>query len=134
MFDEKDPQACFDELSSNPSALLVDCRTTAEWELVGTPDLSAIGKRTLLVEWTNAANQKNPAFLEQIKGFASADTPIILMCRIGGRSAAACQFLAENGFSNLTNMTEGYEGRTDENGHRNSYEGWRARNLPWRQT
>ena len=134
MVNEKDPQECYDQLASDPSALLVDCRSAVEWELVGTPNLSAVGKKTLLVEWTTATNQKNPHFLEQIKGFASSDTPIIMICRVGGRSAAACQFLAENGFTNVTNMREGYEGRADENGHRNSFEGWRVRQLPWHQS
>lgn len=134
MFDEKDPQACYEILSSNPSALLVDCRAQIEWEFVGTPDLGAIGKKALLVEWTNSAHQRNPDFLDTIKSFATPDTPIIIMCRIGGRSAAACQMLAENGFTNLTNMSEGYEGRIDAHGHRNSFEGWRARNLPWTQS
>lgn len=134
MFDEKDPQACYEILSSNPSALLVDCRAQIEWEFVGTPDLGAIGKKALLVEWTNSAHQRNPDFLDTIKSFATPETPIIIMCRIGGRSAAACQMLAENGFTNLTNMSEGYEGRIDAQGHRNSFEGWRARNLPWTQS
>ena len=58
----------------------------------------------------------------------------VIMALLGGRSAAACQYLAENGFTNLTNMTEGFEGRVDEAGHRNSFEGWRARNLPWFQS
>ena len=134
MVKEKDPQDCYAQLASDPLALLVDCRSAQEWELVGTPNLSAIGKKTLLVEWTTASNQKNPHFLEQIKGFATLDTPIIIMCRIGVRSAAACAYLAEHGFTNLTNMREGYEGRVNDEGHRNSFEGWRARKLPWHQS
>ena len=134
MVNEKDPQDCYAQLASDPLALLVDCRSAQEWELVGTPNLSAIGKKTLLVEWTTASNQKNPHFLEQIKGFATLDTPIIIMCRIGVRSASACAYLAEHGFTNLTNMREGYEGRVNDQGHRNSFEGWRARKLPWHQS
>ena len=134
MVNEKDPQACYDMLAADPSCLLIDCRAAIEWEWVGIANLEALGKRTLLVEWTTADNQRNPHFLDQIKGFATTDTPIIMMCRIGGRSAAACHYLAEHGFTNLTNMSEGFEGRADENGHRNSFEGWRARQLPWNQS
>lgn len=134
MYKEDDPQNCFDILASDASALLIDCRSQKEWDLTGIPDLSQIGKKTLLVEWTDSENQRNPQFMAQIKSFAAHDTPIIMICRIGGRSAAACHYLAENGFTNLTNMTEGFEGRVDEAGHRNSFEGWRARNLPWRQS
>ena len=87
-----------------------------------------------MVEWNDDNNQRNPQFIAQIKRFAAPDTPIIMICRIGGRSAAACQYLAENGFTNLTNRPEGFEGRVDEAGHRNSVEGWRARQLPWHQS
>lgn len=134
MFDEKDPQACFDQLSADPTALLIDCRAKIEWDLVGIADLSSLGKKTLLIEWTDNANQRNPQFADHVSGYASKDTPIIIMCRIGGRSQAACQYLAELGYTNLTNMSEGYEGRADAQGHRNSFEGWRARNLPWHQS
>ena len=134
MYDTKDPQACFDHLASDPQALLVDCRSAVEWELLGIPDLSALGKKTLMVEWTDYKNQRNPDFLDNIKSFASPKTPIIMICRIGGRSAAACQLLIDHGFSNVTNMSEGYEGRLNENGHRNVIEGWRARGLPWQQS
>jgi rhodanese-related sulfurtransferase len=134
MVREEDPQSCFDMLAADSSALLVDCRSQKEWDLIGTPDLSQMGKKTLLVEWNDGDNQRNPNFIAQISRFAAHDTPIIMMCRIGGRSAAACHYLAEQGFTNLTNMAEGFEGRVDEAGHRNSFEGWRARNLPWRQS
>lgn len=134
MFDAKDPATCFAQLSENPQALLVDCRSAIEWQLLGIPDLSSLGKKTLLVEWTDYNNQRNPNFLDQITGFATKDTPIIMICRIGGRSAAACQLLVDNGFTTVTNMTEGYEGRVNENGHRNVVEGWRARGLPWQQS
>ena len=112
MVNEKDPQECYDQLASDPSTLLVDCRSAVEWELMGTPNLSAVGKKTLLVEWTTATNQKNPNFLEQIKGFATTDTPIIMICRIGGRSAAACQFLAENGFQSHPTVVGWLPGHT----------------------
>jgi rhodanese-related sulfurtransferase len=38
-------------LSRDPKAVLVDVRTTAEWNYVGLPDLTAIGKPLLRVEW-----------------------------------------------------------------------------------
>ncbi len=38
------------------------------------------------------------------------------------------------GFTSLVNVTEGFEGRNDENGHRNSVEGWKFHKLPWTQS
>ena len=131
---EANPQDCYEMLQNDAKALLIDCRATIEWQLLGTPNLDSIGKKALLIEWTSMSNQLNTNFVDNVSTYASKDTPIIIMCRIGGRSAAAAQSLIEAGYSNVTNMTEGYEGRTDENGHRNSIEGWRARGLPWHQS
>ena len=134
MMKQENPTECYEKLKQDERSLLVDCRAEIEWTLLGTADLSEMGKKTLLVEWTNLANQRNPEFVNEIASYVSKDTPLIIMCRIGGRSAAAANALIEAGFSDVTNMAEGYEGRADEKGHRNSFEGWRARGLPWNQT
>lgn len=134
MMKEANPQDCYEMLQNDANALLIDCRATIEWQLLGTPNLDSIGKKALLIEWTSMSNQLNTNFVDNVSTYASKDTPIIIMCRIGGRSAAAAQSLIEAGYKDVTNMTEGYEGRTDENGHRNSIEGWRARGLPWHQS
>ena len=129
-----DPKACFDLMRDDVATLLIDCRSAIECELTGVVDLSSCGKKPLFVEWTDNQNQRNTKFVDDIKSFAALDTPIIMMCRIGVRSDAACALLAENGFTNLTNMAQGFEGRADDSGHRNSFEGWRAHNLPWVQS
>lgn len=134
MLKEENPSACYQKLKDDETCLLIDCRAEIEWQLTGTADLSKIHKKTLLVEWTNLANQRNPEFINEIASYISKDTPLIIMCRIGGRSAAAGNALIEAGFSDVTNMSEGFEGRADENGQRNSFEGWRARGLPWTQS
>ena len=38
-------------LSDDPSSTLIDVRTRAEWAYVGAPDLTAIGKSVLFLEW-----------------------------------------------------------------------------------
>lgn len=131
---QQDPTTCFTRLQEEADCLLVDCRAPMEWDLTGLADLSSCNKKALLVAWTDNDNQRNAEFEASIRAFADQDTPIIIMCRIGGRSHAACELLAANGFTDLTNMTEGFEGRADEQGHRNSFEGWRARGLPWFQS
>ena len=44
------------------------------------------------------------AELEQYK-----DTPIIVYCQAGVRSAMACKFLAAHGFKQLVNLTDGMQ-------------------------
>ncbi|MEL0293579.1 MAG: hypothetical protein VXA66_07900 [Alphaproteobacteria bacterium] len=41
---EVTPQEAFAALSADETAILVDCRSRAEWIYTGTPDLSSIGK------------------------------------------------------------------------------------------
>ena len=41
------PQESWEILASNPKALLVDVRTQAEWNFVGVPDTSDLGRARL---------------------------------------------------------------------------------------
>ena len=51
-------------LESDPRAQLVDVRTTAEWNFVGLPDLSSVGREALLVEWQSFPTMRpNPNFV-----------------------------------------------------------------------
>ena len=45
------PDEAWALLKRQPGAQLVDVRTTAEWNFVGLPDLSSLGRTAHLVEW-----------------------------------------------------------------------------------
>ena len=45
------PKEAWDLLARESGAVLVDCRSQAEWSFVGTPDLGSLGKRPVFVEW-----------------------------------------------------------------------------------
>jgi rhodanese-related sulfurtransferase len=56
-------------LVSRPGAQPIDVRTRAEWTYVGIPDLGAIGKRAVLVEWQTFPDQTvDPGFVERLAG------------------------------------------------------------------
>ena len=133
MFRELTPPECFGELAEKPDAVLIDCRTPVEWHFTGTPDLSSINKKALLLAIADESGRSNPEFLSTVTSIAGHDTPLYLLCRVGGRSANACQLLGQAGFIDLVNVIEGFEGRVDENGHRNTTEGWKFHGLPWHQ-
>ncbi len=133
MFEEIAPSAAYAALTSTPDAQLVDCRSMAEWKLIGAPDLSAIDKQVIYLEWQTLDGQRNAGFCEEIAAQHSKDTPIYIICRSGVRSAAACTALAEAGFSSLFNVAGGFEGNINADGHRASQEGWKFEGLPWRQ-
>lgn len=133
MFRELSPIEAFTEMGDIANAVLIDCRTPAEWHLTGTPDLSSLNKQVALIPLSDETGRPNPDFIEKVGEIASEDVPLLLLCRVGGRSANACNMLASAGYTNLANILEGFEGRADDNGHRNSFEGWKFHQLPWRQ-
>lgn len=119
-------------IAGSPEAVLVDVRTAAEWSYVGQPDLTAIGKQVRSVEWIRFPDgSPNPTFVEDATAGLEPDQPILLICRSGARSRSAAQALAAAGFTDTYNVTEGFEGDLDADGHRTT--GWKGAGLPWRQ-
>lgn len=119
-------------LSEQESATLIDVRTTAEWNFVGTADLASIGKQVRLVEWTQfPGGTPNPGFDQQATEGLDADQPVLMLCRSGARSKAAGERLVSLGYSTVYNVSAGFEGDLDESGHRHG--GWKDA-LPWKQS
>ena len=61
------------------------------------------------------------------------DTTLLFLCRSGARSKAAAIAMTDLGFTRAYNVSEGFEGNLDGNGHRGVAEGWKAAGLPWQQ-
>ncbi len=129
------PQEAFDALRVNPDAVLVDVRTQPELVFVGTPDLSAIGKRLVVVEWqTQPPGAPNDQFVEHLKAAGvDASMPVYFLCRSGARSRAAAILATAAGYDEAYNVGAGFEGAVDAEGHRGKTSGWKASMLPWRQ-
>ena len=121
----------WDMLSSDPGAILVDVRSMAEWNFVGVPDLTSIGKEVRLVEWTSyPTGAPNTEFVDQATGGIGPDQDILLLCRSGARSHAAAEALKAAGFANAYNVSAGFEGDVGPDRHRHG--GWKE-HLPWIQ-
>ncbi|MBP0446022.1 rhodanese-like domain-containing protein [Roseomonas sp. SSH11] len=129
------PQDSYEVIKADPDAVLVDVRTDAEWNFVGIPDLSEAGKQPLLNPWQlYPSMQVNGAFVEGLR--RAGVTPlskIYFLCRSGARSLAAAQAAQAAGFPHAFNVSDGFEGPVDAEGHRGSVSGWKASGLPWRQ-
>ena len=99
--DAVDVDTTWQSLVSRPGAQLIDVRTRAEWTYVGIPDLGAIGKRAVLVEWQTFPDQAvDPRFVERLAGElralgAQLNDDLFFICRSGGRSLAAAKAMAE---------------------------------------
>src|ERR1700716_143981 len=79
------PEEAWTLLTDNPEAVLVDCRTDAEWRFVGVADLSSLQRDVVYVEWNTTDGKHNDAFVEDLKaaGVTPGAQPVVFLCRSG---------------------------------------------------
>ncbi|HJP36543.1 MAG TPA: rhodanese-like domain-containing protein [Gammaproteobacteria bacterium] len=130
------PADAYQLLQDDPRAVLVDIRSTMEHLFVGHP------KGAVHIPWVDEPEWTvNPHFVTRVRELmlggvidgGNGAAPVILICRSGKRTMDAGQLLVENGFSNVFNVLEGFEGDLDHDHHRSSLGGWRFHGLPWEQ-
>lgn len=132
-------QEAWVRLKDDAGAVLIDVRTRAEWTFVGLPDLSALNKRVLPIEWqTFPDNRPDPEFVGKLGTLlegagVSKDAELFFICRSGARSHAAAVAMAGAGFAHCHNVEDGFEGPLDATQKRGLVAGWKAAGLPWRQ-
>lgn len=128
----------------NPRAVvLIDVRSRLEVGLTGQPartDLHVPLLDTAVpLRWDAAAGgwamTPNPGFAREVSerlaglGF-SRDTPLLMLCGSGERSARAADALAALGYTRTINVIDGFEGDIDADGRR-AVNGWKNAGLPW---
>ncbi len=136
------PHDVWDSLSQDANAVLVDVRSAAEWAFVGVPDLSDLGRAPIQVEWASFPEMsRNVDFAQQVLDALGGAAPsqAFFICRSGARSLSAAQTMAqafaERGESVVcVNVTEGFEGDLNDEKHRGTRCGWKARGLSWVQS
>ncbi|MEL6710951.1 MAG: rhodanese-like domain-containing protein [Pseudomonadota bacterium] len=130
------PDEAYQLLQADSRALLVDVRSTMEYLFVGHP----VG--AVHIPWIDEPGWKaNPDFITDVRKLSlganeeqtDACPPIILICRSGQRSQEAGKALLAAGFSNISHVEEGFEGKLNEQHQRSTLNGWRFRGLPWEQ-
>ncbi len=123
-------------LQDNPRAVLIDVRSSMEFLFVGHP------KGAIHIPWIDEPDWTiNTQFVPQVRqvmlGGLSCHVkdcaPVVLICRSGKRSAEAGELLLQQGFEDVYNVDEGFEGELDDDHHRSTLGGWRFHNLPWEQ-
>ena len=120
---------------------IIDVRTPEEFLFVGAPTMAwKIPVAAQSYEW-DAEKKQFPMkplmdFAARVQTVAKPGETIMVMCRSGGRSAIAANFLAKAGFKNVYNIIDGMEG--DVNGDSESVaqaqplkDGWKNSGCPW---
>jgi rhodanese-related sulfurtransferase len=135
MVQDVNPKDAWEALISDPDAQLVDVRTDAEWQYVGIPDLRRAGKQAILVSWQYfPSGNVNATFVEELRDAGvRPEQKVYFLCRSGVRSLAAAQAAQAEGYGQVFNLAQGFEGPHDAEGHRGMIAGWKAEGLPWRQ-
>jgi rhodanese-related sulfurtransferase len=131
------PGEAYDLVKKDPRAVLIDTRSNMEFLFIGHP-LGAIN-----IPWIDEPEWKiNPLFATEVRkvllgGLSHIDSvsssPVVLICRSGKRSLEAGELLVKEGFTDVYNVLEGFEGELDEQHHRSTVGGWRFHGLPWEQ-
>jgi rhodanese-related sulfurtransferase len=123
------PQEADEVWKSAPGAQLVDVRTRAELDYVG-----RIPGAVEIELLTYPGGRPNPGFLDELQRRVDKASPVLFICRSGGRSHNAALLATEAGYKTSYNVLEGFEGDKDDSGHRNTKNGWRFAHLPWTQS
>jgi rhodanese-related sulfurtransferase len=132
-----DPQKAWELLQEQARAVLIDVRSSMEYLFVGHP------RGSVHVAWIDEPDWVvNPHFVTEVRKVMlggvgldvhDTDAPVLLICRSGKRSLEAGKALIDNGFEDVYNIAEGFEGELDEEHHRSTSGGWRFHGLPWEQ-
>ena len=121
---ELTPQEAFEVLQQQ-DYVLVDVRSKAELDLVGRIS------NAIHIEWAFYPGMvANTEFAKQLQTQVDQATPIIFMCRTGGRSHNAAVVANGLGYK-AYNMLEGFEGDANAEKQRTLINGWKHAGLPW---
>ncbi|NHN87519.1 rhodanese-like domain-containing protein [Acetobacter conturbans] len=127
-------RATWDALEKDAGAYLIDVRTPEEWQFVGVPDISKLGRRVYTISWQFLGGLINGQFLEELRGAGiDKSQPLYFICRSGARSRSAAIAASGDGFEKVFNVEDGFEGPLNGDMHRGVVSGWKAEGLPWRQ-
>ena len=91
LFDEVTVQQLQSKISADEDFILLDVREDHELEIVRFPQSLHIPKGAV------------PDRLSEL----SRDKPIVVHCKMGGRSAAVCEVLKNSGYNNISNLKGG---------------------------
>ena len=122
---EVSPQEAHDQMQNDPEYIYLDVRSTPEFE-AGHP---AGAKNIPLLHLGPGGMTPNEDLTKVVEANLPKDAKIVVGCKTGGRSARACEIMAQMGYTNVANVRAGFVGAMDNFG-RVVEPGWSMLNLP----
>ena len=132
------PTQAWEIIQAQPNTLLIDSEQLEagdalddKFHEMGADEIERF--RREIVERTGDARAGDNLADQVLRMAGRKDRAIILICRSGKRSVDAGLELEKHGFTDVSNVLEGFEGELDRDHHRGNLGGWRKHGLPWRQ-
>jgi rhodanese-related sulfurtransferase len=107
-------------------ATYLDVRSVPEFD-GGHPE-GAFNVPLLHVDPATGQMRPNPDFLSVVRAAFPPETSMVIGCKMGGRSAQACEILATAGYQDVTNVLGGFGGAPHQ-----GQIGWLQAGLPVEQ-
>ncbi len=104
-------------------AVYLDVRSIPEFEQ-GHP-VGAFNVPLLHLDPATGQMRPNPDFLPVVRANFPPDTPMVIGCKMGGRSQQACEILATVGYQDVANVLGGFSGAPQM-----GQPGWTQEGLP----
>ena len=126
-------------LEGDSTSVLIDVRTQAEWSYVGVPEIQALGKTPLFLEWQSYPSMAVDAnFTARLEALLQSEgvgrgASLVFLCRSGARSRHAATTMTGAGWSPCFNVSDGFEGALGDSRRRGVVSGWKVGGLPWTQ-
>lgn len=120
---------------------IIDVRSPEEYVLVGHPPMAWNIPAAFMTHHFDMRQRQyqmrpNPHFVDLVTRRFDREQTLLLICRSGSRSAWAVNQLARNGYQQVYNVVDGFEGdvlnRPGHSDHgRRVVNGWKNAHLPW---
>jgi rhodanese-related sulfurtransferase len=104
-------------------AIYLDVRSIPEFE-AGHPE-GAYNIPLIHLDPATHQMRPNPDFVAVVRATFPPETQLVIGCKVGGRSAQACEVLSNVGYQDVTNVLGGFSG-SPQTGH----PGWSQLGLP----
>ena len=134
-------EACEMWRAAPEKVMIIDVRTPDEHLFVGHPTMAwniPVAAQTWTWDAVKGHFPMKPLadFVSRVSRIAKPGDTLLVMCRSGGRSAIAVNMLAQAGFRNVYNITDGVEGDVvDDPGSvflgQRLRNGWKNSGCPW---
>lgn len=124
-YDDIDPRQAHELLSGDPPHAYLDVRTVEEFAAGHAPGAWNVP----IAHFGAGGMTPNPDFVAVVQAHFATDARIVVGCKMGGRSARACEVLAAAGFTALKNVDGGFGGRPD-GANEAIQAGWQRCGLP----